>query len=157
MIAAKKVGCDFVEQHFYREGFMSTNKKWRSILCINENPKQITLQGMTLGSMANLSVYYCHLIKDAPSLIRVVLPDVVLLDLQERDDAETVVQAILSTDTEEAIPLICIANTRQSSLLSAADFANKISLIQKPVDILMLPELVLDILDETNMEMNEYK
>jgi hypothetical protein len=155
MMTASETGCETIQQDLLREGFMYiNNRKWRSILCINENPKQINMQGMTLGSMANLSVYYCHLIKDASSLIRVILPDVVLLDLQDSDDAEKIVRGILESDTGEAIELICVANRRQIVLLSAAELTNKIRVIQKPVDILMLPELVLDILDDANTELS---
>ncbi|MBC3807507.1 hypothetical protein H8K52_09140 [Undibacterium seohonense] len=155
MMTANGFGCETIQRDFLREGFMSiTKKKWRSILCINENPKQINMQGMTLGSMANLSVSYCHQIKDASNLIREIVPDVVLLDLQDSDDAEKIVQGILATDTREAIELICLANSRQIILLSAVELTNEIRIIQKPVDILMLPELVLDILDDANTELN---
>ncbi|MBR7801751.1 hypothetical protein [Undibacterium fentianense] len=125
---------------------MPSRKKWRSILCINEDQQQLNMQGLVLGSMANLSVYYCNSLHKAVDLMKAVQPDVVLFDSQDNDDIQSILKGLFSEE-EMTIPFICLVNTDQYLDLAQVEQQNMLGVIVKPIELLQLPERVLDILE----------
>lgn len=130
---------------------LQTPKKWRSILCINQDHQQLNMQGLVLNSLANLDVHYCNSKKKAASVMNHIQPDAILFELEQGDDFLSALACLDDAETNN-IPIICIVDHAQHQQLSENYHRNLVGAILKPVELLQLPERVIEILENSHLQ-----